>query len=522
MVARRLEADAVIVGAGAAGSMAAAKLAAAGKRIIVLEAGPAWRIEDLTSSQIWARRLKWGGASVLSEGEHRFGHNMATGWGLGGAALHHYANWPRLSPDDFKLRSLHGEGADWPITYDDLRPFYDTVQREVGVSGDATAEVWRPPGEPYPHPAMPTLPQAAAIARGFAQRGWRTSPAPVAILTEPREAREACIYDGWCDAGCPTGALANPLVTYHKQAVSAGARFLANTQATRVLHRGGRRAIGVAFRDRDGEGRVEANVVLLAGSAIQTPRLLLASADADAPDGLANSSGQLGLGFMAHALVAIQGVFDSPLSNFMGVSGGNLVCRDGYGKDPTPGAFGSHEWVIGAALKPNDLIGIAMTRPDLHGAALIDFMERDGPRIGGMGGLCETLPRPENRVSLAPERDAAGVPLARVSHTFGAKTLALVDYVRREGEAIMRDAGAQTAWSSPIVTLHALGGTAMGDDPATSITNSYGQTWDLENLFILGGGLFPTIGAGGPTFTIHALTLRSSEYLLARWASVVR
>ena len=137
-----------IMGAGAAGSLLAARLASAGRSVIVLEAGPPWSMFDLVSSQIWARRLKWGGAPVLHGGHDRPGHNMAVGWGFGGSALHHYAGWPRLHPADFTMRSDSGRGLDWPIRYEDLQPHYDAVQAECGVAGDASAEPWRPPGDP--------------------------------------------------------------------------------------------------------------------------------------------------------------------------------------------------------------------------------------------------------------------------------------------------------------------------------------------------------------------------------------
>ena len=133
--------DAVIVGAGAAGSLYAHAFAAAGRSVVILEAGPPWQLADLVSSQLWARRLKWGGAATEFSGNHRgFSHNLNTGWGFGGAALHHYATWPRLHGGVFRAGAA-GQGRDWPIGYDDLRPWYDKVQAEVGIAGDAAAEV---------------------------------------------------------------------------------------------------------------------------------------------------------------------------------------------------------------------------------------------------------------------------------------------------------------------------------------------------------------------------------------------
>lgn len=144
------EVNAVIGGSGAAGSLLAAKLSQAGKSVVVLEGGPERQASDLYSSQIWARRIKWFGPSTITGGSDPICVNFGSGWGTGGAALHHYAVWLRRHPDDFDMKSRFGQGLDWPISYEDLRPYYDQIQKEVGISGDAKAEVWRPAGDPYP------------------------------------------------------------------------------------------------------------------------------------------------------------------------------------------------------------------------------------------------------------------------------------------------------------------------------------------------------------------------------------
>src|SRR6186713_1765542 len=205
--------DVVIVGAGAAGAVFAAILAEAGKSVVILERGPDRTLSHLYSSQIWARRLK-SGAPVVDRGPDRIWHNFNSGHGTGGAAIHHYAVWPRFAEADFKRRSIQGRGLDWPFEYTQLRKFYDDVQADVGVAGDAAQELWRPPGDPYPLPPLETTRQGDVLKRGFAELGLRTAPIPVAILTRPYKGRAPCLYDGWCDAGCPIGALANPLVSY--------------------------------------------------------------------------------------------------------------------------------------------------------------------------------------------------------------------------------------------------------------------------------------------------------------------
>ena len=170
--------DVVIVGAGAAGSQLAAKLAHGGKRVVVLEAGPPWQLRDMFSSQIWARRLKWSSGFVSTTGTAPVPVTFNLGGGLGGSAIHHYANWYRLHPEDFKEQTLFGQNLDWPITYDELRPFYDEVQTEIGISGDTQAETTRPPAAPYPMPPLKSLGQANVISQGFANLGMGSFPHP--------------------------------------------------------------------------------------------------------------------------------------------------------------------------------------------------------------------------------------------------------------------------------------------------------------------------------------------------------
>ncbi|HRX90919.1 MAG TPA: GMC family oxidoreductase, partial [Steroidobacteraceae bacterium] len=362
MRVRNKHVDVVIVGAGATGSLFAERFARAGRSVVVLEAGPAWRLDDLQSSQLWARRLKWGGGPVLAAGNNPFGHNMSTGWGLGGAALHHYAGWPRLHPEDFRTHSRYGRALDWPLSYDDLRPHYDRIQNEMLVSGDAAAEVWRPPGAPYPQPPLATFKQGQVIAAGFAKLGLRVAPAPLAILSQSVPGRSGCIYDGWCDAGCPIGSVANPLVTHIPAARARGAQFIVQATVTRVLTNKRQRAVGVVWRDATGvEHTQRAGLVVLAGSTIHNVRLLLASTNERNPAGLANSNGLVGRGFVCHTVASAYGVFDEPLDNHLGVSAGQQISQDGYAKDSprANGAFGSYQWGIAPALKPNDLLGIA-------------------------------------------------------------------------------------------------------------------------------------------------------------------
>lgn len=512
----------MIAGSGASGSLLAAKLAQAGKRVRILEAGPERRLGALYSSQIWARRLKWAGPYTESGGKHRIEVHFNSGWGTGGAALHHYACWLRLHPEDFEMKTRFGRGLDWPLSYDDLRPFYDEVQKEVGIAGNARAEVWRPAGEPYPMPPHKLFAQGRVLARGFEKLGLRTAPLPLAINSVPYGGRPACRYEGWCDSGCPIYALANPLAIYLPQARRAGAQLAHACCVARVLvNEKGDRATGVEYFDAAGERRVQpAEVVILAAFAVQNPRILLNSASAKHPAGLANSSGTLGRYLMTHTNGRVAGLFREPTENWMGATGGQLLSQENYAKDPKKGYLSSSQWLIAQALKPNDLTGFANERPELFGRALDDFLKTAAQHLAGMVFCGENLPAPENRLTLSDKKDRFGMPLARMAHEFSADDLKGFEAGKQQGEAVLRAAGAYQVWTAGPHTMHILGGTIMGRDPKASVTNSYGQTHDITNLFVAGPGLFPTSAGVNPTFTISALALRTARYIAAQWSAL--
>jgi len=293
-MATREKVDVVIVGAGASGSVFAATLAKAGKKVVVLETGPDWQLSDLVSSDFWGRRIKTAGAPFLLEGKNPFGYSYQSGWGVGGAALHYFANFPRLLPNDFKMKSEHNRGLDWPISYRDVAPYYDKVALDVGVSGDAKAEeAWRPAGKPYPMPPMKTFRHGELWVKACAEHGIRLVPACVGMNSTEYKGRAACIYDGWCHVGCPTGALSNPIVTYLGEARSKGAEVRALSTVTRVLtNKEGTKVTGVEYYDAQKQRHVQpASVVVLAAWAAQNPRLLLNSATGKHSKGLANASG---------------------------------------------------------------------------------------------------------------------------------------------------------------------------------------------------------------------------------------
>lgn len=514
--------DVVIVGAGASGSVYAAVMAKMGKKVVLLEAGPDWELTDLISSEIWGRRIKPAGAPILLEGKNPMTYAAQGGWGVGGAALHYYANFPRLLPTDFRMKSEHGRCHDWPIAYEDVAPFYEKVAGITGLSGDAKAEErWRPAGEAYPMPPMQTFRNGDIWLKGFEASGIPMVHAPVGINSVEYQGRPACVYDGWCHVGCPIGALANPQVTYLGDARKAGAEVRAMSTVTRVLtNPAGTRATGVEYYDHTHQKQIqEASVVVLAAWSAQNPRLLLNSATDKHAKGLGNASGLVGKFMMSHHVASTWGMFDEDVQNHMGTIAAQYMSYEHYPKTSHPGTFGSSFIVAGFALKTTDL---ANSRADLFGPELADHMTRAARQLAGIKSFGEEQPRAENRVELTSEKDEFGMPMGKLTHSFDDDAVALWNANLEQGLKVAKAAGAKAAWSArgAIPTSHLMGGTIMGTGAGNSVVDSYGQSHEVPNLWIAGPSIFPTAGASNPTFTIFALSQRGAERMASQWGTL--
>lgn len=358
------------------------------------------------------------------------------------------------------MNSRFARGLDWPLSYEDLRPLYDQVQREVGISGDASAEVWRPPGDPYPMPPLPVFSQGRLIERGLKALGLRTAPLPLAIDSIEHQGRAPCLYDGWCDAGCPIGALANPLALYANQAIRAGATIshdrtvtlvLTNAQGDRDRRRvrgHGRAAPGPACRRRHPGGVRDPEPADPAqlGYRETPPRA-----------GERERAGRQ----VRHGPSPRQRL--RPLqrrdAQLLGGDRGQLLSQERSPKDPRKGYLGSSQWVVANALKPNDLLGIANARPDLFGTPLHALLQTASRHLGTMTVFGETLPHPDNRLVLSDRTDRHGLPLARLIHGSGPDDARCFETGMTEGLAILRAAGAYQVWAEGAPTR-----TSWGDD----------------------------------------------------------
>lgn len=449
--------------------------------------------------------------------------------GVGGSSVHFGANCWRFRPVDFRERSLLGPisgtaFADWPITYEELEPYYTKVEWDTGVSGaPGPFDPWR--SRPYPLPPLPDKSSGVLLEKGARTLGLHAQVAPMAILSQPRDGRGACQHCGRCVwYGCEFGAKSSSLVTGIRRAVATGRCEIRTDSTVHRIETDARgRATGVVYWDEQGtERRQRARAVVLAANGAETSRLLLLSASPKYPDGLANSSGAVGRHLMFNGHSYTNGRFEHPLNEYKGAVTSRIVL-DFYEADPKRGFYGGGG--IDARF-PTGPIGFAVEGlpPDVpswgpaYRQALRDFYTHT---VRFMSHLT-SLPVPGNMVTLDPVHpDRFGRPglcLTYREHPDDVKTR--LWFVERTRE-MMEAAGATHVWNQPVLPLeggvHLLGTARMGNDPRDSVVDRYHRSHDVPNLFICDGSSFVTSGRGQPTMTIQALAYRAAEHI-ARFA----
>jgi choline dehydrogenase-like flavoprotein len=500
------EVDLAIVGAGAGGSVLAQRLARRGWRIVLLESGPFWDPDrDWVSDEAGQQKLYWtaprviGGEDPVELGKNNSGH------GVGGSMVHYAGYAPRFHPSDFETRTRDGVGADWPIAYEDLRPHYERVERELPVAG----QDW-PWGDPhaYPHAAHPISGAAEQGRRGALAAGIEMRVGPVAIPNGTFGNRPHCIYRGFCLQGCKVNAKASPLVTHLPDAIEHGVEVRADSHVVRVEVDERGRACGVRYV-ADGRERFQrAAAVCVSGYSIETPRLLLNSASARFPHGLGNDHDQVGRYVMVQGATQVAGRFPEPLRQYKAPPP-EISSEQFYETDEARGfARGFSIQTVG----PLPIAWAEHVLADGHwGHALREYM-RDYNHWTTLGLLCELLPQPGNRVTLAGETDEHGLPLARMDYTQCDNDRANIAYGKRVLERIWEAAEAQD-----VLTIdryaHLVGGCRMGSSAEESVVDADHRVWGVQNLFVCDGSVMPTQGSANPALTIMALASRLAERL---------
>lgn len=506
------EVDAVVIGTGAGGAPIIARLAAAGCSVVALEAGRWWSpADDFATDETAQNPLFWLDER-LSAGDDplAFGANNS-GTGVGGATLHWTAYCPRAQPDDLRLRTETGLGRDWPIAHADLVPYYDEVERFIGVSGPACYP-WGPARtQGYPLPPLPLNAAAQAMARGCAAHGIATAPAPNAALSRSyyREGygfRPACTNRGHCQAGCSNGAKASMDVTYIPAAVKTGAEIRDRSYVTGFDRDHAGRIVAVVYRDeRSGEERRQrcAHVFLCAGG-VESPRMLLLHH-------LGLGSGQVGRNFMAHTGLQIWGLFDEETRPTRGIPGA-LISEDTH--RPGDAAFAGGYLLQSIGVMPVTYAGQLARRSGLWGQALVDHMARFN-HVAGINMLGDCLPDPDNRLTLSDECDARGFAKPIVTFANGANERAMTAHGERTMRAIWEAAGARDLWAFPR-NAHTLGGCRMGTDGDDAVVDADCRVFDVANLSVCDNSVFPSALSVNPALTQMALSLRTADRFLER------
>ncbi|MBC8123712.1 MAG: gluconate 2-dehydrogenase subunit 3 family protein [Gemmatimonadaceae bacterium] len=501
--------DAVIIGTGAGGAPLLARLAQAGLKVVALEAGEHWNpAQDFATDEKAQSKLFWNDER-LSAGEDpiAFGRNNS-GTGVGGSTLHYTAYVPRAQPDDFRLHSDFGVGVDWPLGYQDLEPYYDELERFLGVSGPSPYP-WGPERASYPLPPLPLNGAAQLMERGCRAMGIRTSPAANAALSAPYYQpgvgwRQACTNRGFCQAGCTTGAKASMDVTFIPLALTRGAEVRSGAFVTGFEMDAAGRITSVVYRQGDREERQRCRAVFLCAGAIETPRLLLLH-------DLANSSGQVGRNFMAHPGVQVWGQFPETIRPYKGIPGG-LISEDTH--RPAGADFAGGYLLQSIGVMPVTYASQVARGKGLWGDPLKTHMLRYN-HTAGINILGECLPYAHNYLELTDELDKRGLPKPRVHFTNGENERRM----NAHAEALMRQiweaAGATATWTFAR-NAHIIGTCRMGRDPDQAVVDPEGRSFDIPNLYIADNAVFPSALSVNPALTIMALSLRIADCFIER------
>jgi len=506
----------VVIGSGAGGGTLSNELAQKGVKVVLLEAGGRHEIEDFSNDE-WGMfgQISWLDKRTTS-GSWRVAKDFAglPAWivkGVGGSTVHWAGASLRFQEHEFKVKSTYGDVAganllDWPISLDEMAPYYDRAEDKMGVTGTHSI------------PRLPGNNNFRVLAAGAKKLGYKEfHTGNMAINSQPRDGRGACQQIGFCFQGCKSGAKWSTLYTEIPKGEATGKlEVRPSSQALQIQHDDSGKVTGVLYADKDGRQQVQkARVVAVAGNSIESPRLLLNSATPKYPDGLANSSGQVGKNYMRHMTGSVYAIFDKPVHMYRGTTMAGIIKDESVNK-PDRGFVGGYEMETLSLGVP---FMAAFLEPGAWGRDFSRAME-GYPNMAGMWLVGEDMPQEKNGITLhATEKDQYGLPVPNVHFDDHANDVAMREHAYKQGSAVYDAVGAvKTFRTPPYPSTHNLGTNRMSEKASDGVVNKHGQTHDVANLFISDGSQFTTGAAENPTLTIVALAIRQAEYIADQMA----
>lgn len=501
----------VVIGTGAGGGVLANELAQKGVKVVALEAGGRYLPEDYVNDE-WESfgQLAWTDPRTTS-GDWRVARDFSglPAWivkAVGGTSIHWAGASIRFQEHEWKALTNYGEveGAnllDWPIDSEEMAPWYEKAETKLGVT--------RTGGRP----GLPGCNNYKVLEKGAKTLGYKeVHTGRMAINSEDYDDRIQCQQTGFCFQGCKWGAKWSSAYTDIPRGEETGNLEVRDRcHAAKILHDDSGKVTGVEYFDADGNLQMQkARVVCVAGNTFESPRLLLNSASSMYPDGLANSSGQVGKNYMRHTTGSVYGIFDQPVKMWRGTTMAGII-QDEARHDPSRGFVGGYELETLSLGVP---FMAAFLDPGGWGREFTSFM--DGyENMAGMWIVGEDMPQESNAVTLNMEvKDQFGLPVANVNFSDHPNDKAMRDHAYEVGEAIYKEVGAtRTFRTPPYPSTHNLGTNRMSEKPQDGVVNKWGQSHDIENLFVSDGSVFTTGAAENPTLTIVALAIRQADYL---------
>lgn len=501
----------VVVGSGAGGGTLGTELALKGIDTVILEAGGRHEIDEFENDE-WEMfsQISWLDKRTTS-GNWRVAKDFPglPAWivkAVGGSTVHWAGASLRFQDREFKVATEYGDipGAnllDWPITLAEMEPYYARAEDKMGVT--RTNDI----------PGLPGNNNFRIMKAGADKVGYtKCHSGRMAINSTDRDGRGPCQQIGFCFQGCKSGAKWSTLYAEIPEGEETGKlEVRPNSQVIKIEHDKTGKVTGVVYADKDGKTqRQKARAVCVAGNSIESPRLLLNSASSMFPDGLANSSGQVGRNYMRHTTGSVYGIFDKPVNMYRGTTMAGII-QDEAGNDPSRGFVGGYELETLSLGVP---FMAAFLDPGAWGREFSSAMNMYD-HMAGMWIVGEDMPQEKNAITLHPtERDKYGIPIPNVHYDDHANDVAMRNHAFKQGAAVYDAVGAtRTFPTPPYPSTHNLGTNRMSAKSKDGVVNKHGQAHDIRNLFISDGSQFTTGASENPTLTIVALAIRQADFI---------